>query len=80
MNLEERIIEIENRLSKLERAKSGAQAPRASNNGKMCKPCQTYTMDFVSSVPDPNFGVFGETNDTYKCSTCHFEQKFHEKN
>jgi hypothetical protein len=79
-SLEERINAIENRLSKLEGAALSAQTPTTSNNGKLCKRCQTYSMEFVSQVPHPHFGDFGQTNDTYKCQVCNFSQTYHEQN
>jgi hypothetical protein len=58
--LEQRVAELENRLQR---------AP-----GEACPFCGALAMRLVSEKPDPNLGIAGVTNATYRCEECKKER------
>lgn len=81
MTLDERVEQLERKIAQLEKLVTSKPKPQsAASSGKICKKCQQYSMHFVSSVPNKFFGEMGQTDDTYQCKNCSFEQIFQEQN
>ena len=63
---EDRFAQLERRVAALE---SNAK-PAGVNTGRQCKQCGGTNLIFIATKPHEHFGIFGDTNDLYRCAQC----------